>query len=78
MDTPAVLPKYYALIDYGQGLYAGFETHTHRLAEVVARVQRATLLLWTGEQYPIDHGQVAAAQPYPAHQDPRFVWTPYA
>lgn len=70
------LPKYHAILDYGHGLYKGFEIHTHRLAEIVPRLQHATLLLADGEKFEIVNGTLTASEPYPAQQDLRFVWTP--
>lgn len=73
---PPALPKFHALVDYGRGLYAGFDTHTQTLAETIARTRKARLLLADGYQYEVLDGRATNPQPYSARHDTRFVWTP--
>lgn len=42
-SMPPALPKFHALVDYGRGLYAGFDIHTQNLAETVARTKTASI-----------------------------------
>lgn len=81
MDAPALslppaLPKFHAILDYGRGLYAGFDIHSQALANAVAHTKTATLLLADGVQLAILDGRATNPQPYPARKDLRFVWTP--
>lgn len=76
LTLPPALPKFHALLDYGHGLYAGFDTHTQTLADAVAHTQHALLLLADGLRYEIQNGLATNPQPYAARHDLRFVWTP--
>lgn len=76
LALPPALPKFHALVDYGRGLYAGFDIHSQTLAETVARTKTAKLLLADGYQYEVLDGRATNPQPYAARHDNRFVWTP--
>lgn len=72
---PVVLPKYHALVDFGHGLYKGYDLHTQTLARAVARTKRGLLLLADGVKYEIVNGTISNPQPHSSKSDLRFVWS---
>lgn len=71
---PVRLPKFQALVDWGRGLYKGFDIHSHDLAQAVERTKNGFLILADGLKYEIQNGAVTNPQPHPSRADLRFVW----